>query len=85
MKAQPTTENTPATTPAGELAAEAKPAEAPAVVVAATDPIAQFKATLGQVHREVRRHQRRAWAAEGLTYEAALEKHAAELAPATRR
>jgi len=45
-----------------------------------TDPAAEFKATLAKFTAKFGATNGAQWAAEGLSYEAALEKHAAELA-----
>jgi hypothetical protein len=69
-KATPAVENTT------ELAT--KPAEKPATP--AVDARAEFKATLAKFTEKFGAANGAAWAAEGLTYEEALEKHVTELA-----
>lgn len=61
-----------------QLAAGEKPAEKPAPVPA--DPRAEFKATLAKFTEKFGATNGAAWAAEGLSYEEALDKHAAALA-----
>jgi hypothetical protein len=67
---------TPDTKPT-ELAAPAVPA--PATSPAPVDPRAEFKATLAKFTEKFGAANGAAWAAEGLSYEQALEKHAATL------
>lgn len=68
----------PAETPPTELTN--KPAESAPAVPAPVDPRAEFKATLAKFSEKFGPANGAAWAAEGLSYEAALEKHAVELA-----
>ena len=59
----------------------APPPPAPAVPA---DPRAEFKATLAKFTAAFGAANGAAWAAEGLSYEAALEKHAGELAASNK-
>lgn len=68
------TQKKPDENPATELAAAANPA--PPAVPAAPDPRAEFKATLAKFTAKFGATNGAQWAAEGLTYEQALEKHA---------
>lgn len=72
-------------TPATQLAAGATPAATPATAAPAVDPRAEFKATLTKFSEKFGAANGAAWAAEGLTYEQALEKHATELASANKK
>lgn len=65
-------ETTPTTQPATELT---PPTTQPTV-----DPRAEFKATLAKFTEKFGAENGAKWAAEGLTYEAALEQHSAALA-----
>lgn len=72
---KPATEKKPEEKPATELS-EKKNDNTPATPV---DPRAEFKATLAKFTEKFGAANGAKWAAEGLTYEAALEKHVAEL------
>lgn len=79
MSQTPVTPNSPAPTDTPtQLAAGDKPAEKPASPPA--DPRAEFKATLAKFTEKFGATNGAAWAAEGLSYEEALDKHAATLA-----
>jgi hypothetical protein len=71
---QPTMDNT--------QSAENKPAEKPQSELATkpADPVAEFKATLAKFAAKFGPENGAKWAAEGLSYEAALEKHSEALA-----
>lgn len=72
---------------AAKLAAPAPSLQsaAPAPAAPAADPRAEFKATLGKFTAAFGPANGAAWAAEGLTYEQALEKHAAELSASNKK
>jgi hypothetical protein len=71
--------NTPATTPAAATPATATQQTA-ATPATQADPRAEFKATLAKFAAKFGAENGTKWAAEGLTYEAALEKHSEALA-----
>lgn len=70
------TEKKPDEKPATELT---KPAETKTEATPPADPRAEFKATLAKFTEKFGAENGAKWAADGLSYEAALEKHAAEL------
>jgi hypothetical protein len=61
-------------------AQNAAPANAPAVAATPVDPRAEFQATLKKFSEKFGPANGAAWAAEGLSYEQALEKHAEAVA-----
>lgn len=79
-KANATAPTNPPANNATELAAAAAAQNGGDVGKTATDPRAEFKATLEKFTAKFGAENGSKWAAEGLTYEAALEKHTAELA-----